>query len=80
MEAIDHLYLLSGGYTIDGTIEGAYKMKSGAKQVDMLLKVWVLIRDNQEVEVLKKLVRSFCKRLDQRMYLAGKINEPRGIY
>jgi hypothetical protein len=64
MEAIDALYLLSGGYTIEGTVEGAYKMRSGAKQTDKLLKVSVLITSDQ-AEKLKALVRSFCRRLDQ---------------
>lgn len=31
---LDELYVLADGYTLAGTVTGAFRMKDGAKQVD----------------------------------------------
>jgi len=63
-ECMEMLYGLANGYSIEGEIKGAYRMKSGGKQEDRLLKVWVLIRPDRGDE-LRELVRRFCVRLGQ---------------
>lgn len=35
------LFAIGGGYTIAGTVEGAYRMADGSKQVDRLLELWI---------------------------------------
>ncbi|HVX86244.1 MAG TPA: hypothetical protein VH253_15785 [Phycisphaerae bacterium] len=63
-ELMQLLYDLAEGYTIEGEVKGAYRMKSGRKQEDRLLKVWVLIPP-ESVPKLRALVRGFCIRLNQ---------------
>lgn len=63
-ELIQLLYHLANGCTIEGEIKGFYRMKSGRKQEDRLLKVWVLIPPERS-QNLKELVRQFCLRLGQ---------------
>ncbi|HEY4330828.1 MAG TPA: hypothetical protein VGN88_13890 [Phycisphaerae bacterium] len=61
---IAELYDLANGYTIEGKIRGAYRMKSGQKQEDDHLKIWVLISP-EDAEPLRELVRKFCRELGQ---------------
>lgn len=63
-EMLQSLYEMAGGCTIEGQVKGTYRMKSGRKQEDKLLKVWVLIPSAQS-RGLKELVRQFCTRLGQ---------------
>ena len=35
------LFVLSGGHTSAGTVKGAYRMKDGTKQTDVLEQVWI---------------------------------------
>ena len=37
----EELFVIAGGHTVGGTVKGEYRMKSGAKQVEDLLEVWV---------------------------------------
>ena len=65
----EDLFVLAGGYTIAGEGEGAYRMKSGAKQVDRSLQMWVVIDDSDE-QALRELVSKFGSLLGQEsMYL-----------
>jgi hypothetical protein len=42
---LDEIYLAFDGYTVDGTVKGAYKMKStGQKRVEDSLKVSIVLR------------------------------------
>ena len=44
-EIFDEIYLAFGGYTIEGTVTGAYKMRStGQKRVEDTLKLSVVLR------------------------------------
>jgi len=76
-EILERIYVFSGGYTIAGAARGAYRMKSGQKQVDHSLQVWIVIDEAEEPE-LKRLVAEFCKLLDQEsIYLertAGEVD------
>ena len=60
----NELYAFCGGYTVEGTVEGAYKMQSGKKQVDKLLKIFVVI-ERAEISNLKHLVQKFGSQLKQ---------------
>ncbi len=60
------LYVLAGGYTIAGTVTGAYRMQHGGKQVDQSLAIWIGIEERQEAS-LKRLVASIGRTLKQEM-------------
>ena len=40
-EIDEALFILSGGHTNAGPVKGAYRMKDGSKQTDVLEEVWV---------------------------------------
>lgn len=60
----EEIYLLAGGYRFGATGKGAYRMKSGMKQIDITQEVWIAI-DEEDEQALKKLVAQFAARLDQ---------------
>lgn len=60
----DQLFVLAGGYTIAGEVEGAWKMDDGTRQVDRCTQYWVVIDDDQ-TEELKELVSEFASLLGQ---------------
>jgi hypothetical protein len=37
----EKLYLLGGGFTIAGTVKGAYRMANGKKQIDHSIEYWI---------------------------------------
>ena len=71
--AIDALYALAGGHTLEGHGKGAYRMKSGKKQEDELLKVSVALAEGLDDE-LRTMVRGFCRRFDQECIWLEKSN------
>jgi hypothetical protein len=62
----ESLFVLSGGYTATGTVRGAYRMKDGSKQTDVLEQVWVAYEEVDK-PALRELVVRFCSLLDQEM-------------
>ncbi len=65
----DEILDLAGGYYTAGIGQGAYRMKSGTKQVDRCAEMWILV-DEQNVAELKQMVARFADLLDQEsMYL-----------
>ena len=63
------LFVLSGGYTTAGTVRGAYRMRDGSKQTDVLEQVWIAYKD-EDKPALRELVGRFCALLGQEtMYL-----------
>ena len=65
----DDIFELAGGHYTAGTGQGAYKMKSGAKQVDRCAQIWICVEE-EDVPELKRMVAGFAKLLDQEsMYL-----------
>jgi hypothetical protein len=63
---LDELFLNFGGYTVAGEVEGAYRMKSGSKQVDTCLEVWVAVENDPEsLDGLRRRVASFASLLGQ---------------
>jgi hypothetical protein len=69
------LFALSGGHTNAGRVEGAYRMKDGSKQTDVLEEVWVAC-DEGDRPALRELVARFCSLLGQEaMYLEFTASE-----
>ena len=65
----DEIFVLAGGFTIAGTVKGAYRMEDGTRQEDESLQIWIGVREEQ-VSDLEKMVAGFAKTLGQeRMYL-----------
>jgi hypothetical protein len=68
-EIYEELFVLSGGHTSAGTVKGAYRMKDGSKQTDVLEQVWVAYEE-EDKPVLREVVSRFCSLLGQEaMYL-----------
>lgn len=72
-QVFEELYRLAGGYHIAGVGRGAYRMKSGAKQMDRSLEVWVVV-DEQDEGVLRDLVAGFAAVLDQEAIYLERVN------
>ena len=66
---LDEIFVLAGGHTVAGTVQGAYRMQDGTRQEDESLQVWIGVRE-QEVSDLKRMVAKFGRMLGQEsMYL-----------
>ena len=52
------------GHSVDGFVDGTYKMADGTMACDKSLKVWVAVRADQ-VDGLRTLARRFASRLMQ---------------
>ncbi len=65
----DEIFLAFHGWTIEGTVKGAYQMRStGQKQVEDLLKVAVILKESQIAE-FEGMVARWCARLGQEVML-----------
>lgn len=60
----DKLYALGGAFTNAGTVQGAYRMADGRKQVDDLLQYWIGLREEYVLE-LERLVAELGATLGQ---------------
>jgi hypothetical protein len=60
----DQIYLLAGGYRYGASGRGAYRMKSGQKQIDVTQEVWIAIEEEDET-ALKEMVGRFATLLGQ---------------
>lgn len=58
------LFVLSGGHTSAGTVRGAYRMRDGTKQTEVLEQVWVAYEEADK-PALRELVARFCSQLSQ---------------
>ena len=68
-EIFDLIFVFAGGWTIAGAAKGAYRMKSGEKQIDHSLQIWIDI-DSADADGLKSLVAEFLRCSKQEsMYL-----------
>lgn len=63
---LDRLYVRFGGFTVHGTVKGAYRMHDGTRQDDESLVVWVAVRD-EDVPDLREMVAEFGATLDQEL-------------
>lgn len=62
--ALNEIANLTGGYTIDGEVIGAYKMNSGTIQREVSRKLWIVC-ENEIIDKLKTLVLSLKKQFQQ---------------
>ena len=60
----EQLFALGGGFTVAGTVQGAYRMADGTKQVDDLLEMWIGIHE-EDVSELRQLVGKLGAQLGQ---------------
>lgn len=69
VEFKERLFLLADGWTVTGTVEGAYRMADGSQQIDHSLQFWIWISVSR-YDQLREIVAEFGKRLGQEsMYL-----------
>jgi hypothetical protein len=61
---LDELFVVCGGYTLAGVVRGAFRMSSGAKQVEDLQQVWVVAAE-ADLPALRDLVRKYGDVLGQ---------------
>jgi hypothetical protein len=64
----DEIYLAFHGWTIEDTVQGAYRMQSGQKRVEELQKVSVVL-DESQIGELEAMVRRWCAKLGQETIL-----------
>lgn len=65
----EKLFLLGGGFTLAGTVEGAYKMADGKKQIDHSQTYWIGVPADA-TEELRAIVSELGETLGQEsMYL-----------
>ena len=60
----EKVFALAGGCTVAGTVEGAYRMADGKKQIDHLLQLWIVLKEEYVAE-LKQMVGELGARLGQ---------------
>jgi hypothetical protein len=69
LEFKEQLFALADGWTVAGTVEGAYRMADGKQQIDRSLQFWISIRESRGDE-LRAVVAELGRRLGQEsMYL-----------
>jgi hypothetical protein len=65
----DDLYKAFHGWTVEGVVEGAYRMQTGEKRVENLLRISVVLEPD-DLPTLRKMVAGYCSLLGQElMYL-----------
>ena len=63
-EILNEIMDIADGYSLAGTVTGAYRMKDGSKKMDHSSVVWIGIDATKE-DQLKRLVGIFARRLQQ---------------
>ena len=63
------LFELASGFTVAGTVSGAYRMHSGLKQVDRSLEVWVVLERSRERRLKSWLSKIAAALGQESMYL-----------
>ena len=65
----EKLFVLGGGFTEAGTVEGAYRMEDGKKQIDHSLQIWIGLKE-EFIPELEQVVGELGSELGQEsMYL-----------
>ena len=64
----EEMFLAFDGWTIEGTVEGAYRMHSGEKCVEKLMKVSIILKESQ-ARTLEKMVARWGAQLGQETML-----------
>ena len=61
---LNGFYELFGGYSVAGTVKGAYRMKDGSRANDDSLEIWVVVDPNR-IEDVRRRASEICKELLQ---------------
>jgi hypothetical protein len=69
----EELYLAFHGWTVEGTVKGAYRMQTGQQRVEDLLKVSVIL-DESQLRELEAMVARWCAKLGQETMLVRIAN------
>lgn len=64
----EEIYVAFHGWTNEGAVKGAYRMQTGQKQVEDLLKVSIVL-DQSQIPDLEAMVSLWCARLGQEVML-----------
>jgi hypothetical protein len=64
----DEIFEVFDGWTGEGTVKGAYRMQTGEKRVEKLLKVSIVLAESQILK-LEEMVADWCARLGQETML-----------
>lgn len=64
LELQDQLFANFDGWTVEGRVTGAYRMKDGSQAIDDSIVYWIVIRAGQE-KTLRGLVAALAKKLGQ---------------
>ncbi len=66
---LNDLFLLARGYTVVGKVSGAYQMRSGQKQIDRCMQIWVVVDQARERRLKRWLSRVAAELGQESMYL-----------
>jgi hypothetical protein len=64
----EQIFAAFAGWTIEGTVKGAYRMQSGEKRVEDSLKVSIIL-DESRINELEAMVAQWCGELGQETML-----------
>ena len=64
LELKEELVLLANGWTMAGTVEGAYRMADGRQQIDHSLQFWIVVNEDRFSE-LERIVGELGHKLGQ---------------
>jgi hypothetical protein len=56
-EIYDELFDVYQGWTIEGTVKGAYRMRTGEKRVEQLVRVSIVLAQREVPELEKRVAR-----------------------
>jgi hypothetical protein len=68
LSIVNELYAAFSGWTKEGVVEGAYRMKTGRRRVEKLLKLSVILEE-AKIPELEEMVAKWCDELDQEAML-----------
>lgn len=68
LNIFEEIYTAFHGWTEEGIVKGAYRMQTGQRQVENLLKVSVIL-DKSQIPELEAMVARWCARLGQETML-----------
>jgi len=65
----ERLFALGGGFTVAGTVEGAYRMEDGSKQIDHSLQIWIWLKEDYVPDLERAVAELGAKLGQESMYL-----------
>ncbi|NQU22466.1 MAG: hypothetical protein HQ567_14410 [Candidatus Nealsonbacteria bacterium] len=65
----EKLFALGGGFSIAGTVEGAYRMADGTKMIDHSLQIWIGLEEEHFAELERAVAELGAELGQESMYL-----------